>query len=161
MWEYIKLNRVQIHFGLKWSSLLFTTLALIGFLWGRLHGQIPHLSLIIKTLLAAGVFFPLFCFSLGTLKEFLVFKRTNTIFQEYPFKELASNGFKKNYLFKESKWIFVQVQLIGSYDGCHIECEVDNYIFKFVALVNLKNLQKGFIEKLKREFGEKKFKLIG
>ena len=156
MKEFLVLNRDKLKFGLKWISIIFTSIVLIAFAWGRFYGQVPEWTLFITVLLVAGIFFPIFIMSIGTIKEFQVYKRTKAILDNYPFNELTKNGFQKSHTFENSKWTMTQLMLKGQFDNYPIECEVENSTFKFIALTNLDNVKKEHMKKLKKEFGDSK-----
>jgi|GEM_PF-2309308 len=154
--EFLIINRDKLEFGLKWSSIIFISLVLVAFAWGRYHGQIPEWSLFITVLLVAGIFFPVFCMTLGTIKEFQEYKITKRTLDQYPFNELTKNGFEIILTNKKSKWMFSQIMLRGHIDDYPMDCEVENGIIKLIALVNRDNFKKEHMKELKREFGDRK-----
>jgi len=154
--EFLILNKDKIKFGLKWTSILFTTIVLIAFAVGRFYGQIPKWSLFITTLVVAGVFFPIFIWTLGIFKDYLEFKRTNEILNRYPYNELIKNGFHRVMTNKNTKWLLSQIMLQGYFEDYPMDCEVENGVLKMIALVNRDNFKKEHIEELRIEFGESK-----
>jgi hypothetical protein len=151
--EFLDLNKNKIIFGLKWTSVIFTTIVLAAFAW---TGKLPEGSLFITVLLFASVLFPIFIIALETFTGYLEFKRTNEILNRYPYNELTKNGFKLVPTNQNSKWLFSQIMLQGYYDDYPMDCEVKNGIFKMIALVNRDNFKKEHLKELKRVFGDSK-----
>lgn len=157
--EFLNLNKDKLKFGLKWLSIIFTSLVLITFAWGLVYGQIPEWTLFVSVLLCASILFPVFIMTVGSIKEFKTYKRTKEILDNYPFNELTKNGFRISYEFENSKWMFTQLLLRGYFDDFQIVCEVQDSTFKMIALSD--NLSEKHIRILKKEFGENKIESEG
>ena len=151
--EFLELNRSKIISGLKWTSIIFTTIVLVAYAW---TGKLPVWTLFLTVLLFASVLFPIFIMALGTFKDYLEFKRTNEILNSYPYNELIKDGFKRVPTNQNSKWLFSQIMLQGHLNDYPMDCEVENGVLKMIALVNLHNFKKEHLKELKREFGDSK-----
>jgi len=156
MKEFIALNKQKIIFGLRWSSIIFTTIVLIAFAWGKFNGQVPTIELFVSILLVAGIVFPLFIITLGVLQDYSEYKRIDKILNTYPYSDLVNNGFKRIPTNQNSKWMLSKVMLRGHFNSYPVDCEVENGILKIIALVNRDNFKKEHMEKLKKDFGSKK-----
>ncbi len=157
--EFLNRNRHKIVFGLKWTSIIFTTVVLGVFVWGHFIGQMPDPLLAVTILIFASIVFPFFIMTVGTIQEFFVFRKTYMLFNHYPFSELAKFGFKKAFANENSKWTMTQLKLEGQFNGYPIETELEKTKFKFIALVNLDKISKNHLKHLNREIGEGKIEM--
>jgi len=151
--EFFELNRSKVISGLKWTSITFTTIILAAYVW---TGKLPVWTLFLTVLLFTSILFPIFIIAIGTIKDFLEFKRTNEILNRYPYNELVKNGFKRVPTNQNSKWLYSQIMLRGYFADYPMDCEVENGTLKMIALVNLDNFKKEHLKELKREFGDNK-----
>ncbi|CAN5587737.1 hypothetical protein BH10BAC4_BH10BAC4_12340 [soil metagenome] len=157
--EFLKLNQHKIKFGLKWTSIIFTTIFLALFTWGVFRGQIPEWSLALTVVLTAGIVFPFFIMTLGTLQEFLVYRKTKKILGTYPFSELTKFGFQTGFANENSKWTLTQLKLKGQFNDYPMEAEMENSNFKLIAFVNLDKVTKDHIRHLKKDLGDKRIEM--
>jgi hypothetical protein len=157
--EFLKLNRHKIKFGLKWTSVIFTTIVLALLSWGIFRGQIPGWSLVLTVVLTAGIVFPFFIITLGTLQEFFVYRRTMRILDSYPFSELTKFGFRKDFANENSKWTLTQLKLKGHFNDYPMQAELEHSIFKIVAFVNLDRVTQDHIRRLKQDLGDERIEM--
>ena len=141
---------------LKWTSAVFTVITLICFLVGLFYGYKLEWGISIAILFATSVFFPAFCMTLGTLKEFSTYRNSRTTLNKYPFNELTKNGFYETYIYQNSKWNYTQFELTGEYEDYPMTCYVRNSIVKIIALADVANVKREHKKKLKEEFGRNK-----
>ena len=154
--EFIDFNKTKFLLTLKWTSAIFTTITLTCFLVGLFYGYKLEWGLSIAILFAASVFFPTFCITLGTLKEFSTYRTSRKTLNKYPFNELTKNGFNEIYTNQDSKWSYTQFALTGEYENYPMICYVSDSIVKIVALADIANIKREHRKRLKEEFGRNK-----
>jgi hypothetical protein len=152
--EFLNLNKKKIVLGIKWTSIIFTSIVIGIFIWGHFNEQMSDTLLAVTVLIFASVIFPVFIMALGTIQEYLVFRKTSTLINNYPFNELTNLGFKKTLINENSKWTMTQLRLEGRFNDYPIETELEKTNFKFIALVNLDKISKDHLKHLKREMGD-------
>ena len=153
--KFLELNKGKIKFGLWFGSLFCTTIVLITLAWATRSGDIAE-NLFFSIIITAAIIFPIFVMGLGTLTGYLEFKRTNEILNNYPINELTRHGLELVIKNEKTKWELSQIMLRGYFNDYPVDCEIEEGLLKFTALVNRDDFKKENMDKLKKEFGKKK-----
>jgi hypothetical protein len=154
--KFLKEIKLAIKTGLKWMSIIFTSIVLILFSIGLINNQRPDLELFFMVIFSAGIGFPILVIIVGFIRWRWDYLVTNRNFNAFPFSQLDSLGFKKIIENEGSKTRFINEYYTGKINDFIIDCVVDtqneNKLLNFKYYVNIKPLNRTDFKKLEKEF---------
>lgn len=156
MKEFLNINHRKILAGFALSSILFTGVFIVVFLFNYIKSEkLPENKFTILTFFACSIFFPVFVMIIRTIKGFQNYFIHKGIIETYPFNELSNHGFEKVYVNKESRFKLTQIKLLGKYNNYPMSSKYNKMVFTMSVFVSNK-LTFEHIKMLQKEIGENK-----